>query len=367
MNRHRRALRLIAEARPAVLDDAPDRPVPSFPGRPDTGTADTQPARRTGRRLALAGLVSTVAAAVAGMAFVVAAPNRPDPPEGSPAPAGSAPTGEPASARTILLAAAAKTAANTVLATGDYWVTTVELHHDYDVGGYHVLGRSEVETWYALRPGADVTVVTRWLGAAPATDADKAAWRAAGSPTTWALTGPDGKQSAGRDLTAAPGARKVDTIPEVRSEIGGRPLTHAQIQALPTDPDRLKAYLIGLDEAAGYDGTWTPDQIARWHVEMLFTQSWTLLGQLPVPPAVRVATYRMLADLPGLTAEGSVRDGKGRAGAGIGYAYRNADGASVKTRLIIDPDSGSLLAREQASESWVLVDARFSTAPPPRS
>jgi hypothetical protein len=155
-------------------------------------------------------------------------------------------------------------------------------------------------------------------------------------------------------------------MPGVSFDIGGAPLTYAQIRALPTDPDELKAYLIKLD-AAGRDGTWTPDQIAKWRVEMLFTQSWTLLSQLPVSPAVRAATYRMLAGLPGLTVTEKVRDAKGRTGAGISYAYRNADGSSVETRLVIDPDSGSLLAREEKSGASLLLDAQFSDGKPPRS
>ena len=355
MNRHRRALQLIAEARPAVLDDAPDRPVPSFPD------PSPPPVRSARRRLVLAGLVPVVAVAVvAGAAVVVSASNPPST-------ARSAAPAQPITARGVLLAAAEKTTA-AAPATGNYWVTRVELDNLYDVGGYHILGRTEEETWYPLRSGRHVVSVTRWLGAAPATSADKAAWRAAGSPTSWTLTGAAGQQSGGRPLPAAPGVRKVAVEPGGSDfAIGGTPLTYAQIRALPTDPDKLEAYLIKLDDAAGRDGTWTPDQIAKWRVEMLFSEAWTLLSQLPVPPAVRAATYRMLADLPGLTVTGNVRDAKGRPGAGISYAYRNEDGSSVETRLVIDPDSGSLLANEQKSDASLLLDARFSDAAPPRS
>jgi hypothetical protein len=352
MNRHRHAMQLIAEARPAVLDDAPDRPVPSFPDRP----TPARPAPRIGRRLLLAGLVPTAAAAVAGVAVLVSATNPP---------AGPAPTASPQAptARGILLAAAGKT--TTAPPTGKYWVTRVELHHVYDVGGYHVLGRTEVETWHPLRPGGDVTSVSRSLGAVPATDADKAAWQAVGSPATW-------NRAGNRALSTAPGRRDVSVYPDGGFTIGGTPLTYAQIRALPTDPEKLKAYLIGLDMAAGHDGKWTAEELARWHVEMIFTESWELLTALPVSPAVRAATYRMLADQPGLTTDGTVRDGKGRAGAGISYAYRVADSATaeprlVGTRLIIDPDSGALLAHEQKPEAWLYLDARFSDATPPRS
>jgi len=355
MNRHRRALQLIAEARPAVLDDVPDRPAPMFPD-----PARPVRARRVDRRrLILAGLLPTVAVAlVAGVVVAGSAANTP---------AGSTEPTQPVTARGVLLAAAEKTATAAAPAAGAYWVTEAELDHVYDVGGYHVLGRTEEQTWYPLRPGGNVVSVTRWLGAAPATDADKAAWRAAGSPDQWTLIGPDGKQSRGRPLPAAPGARKVGVEPGGSSfELGGTPLTYAQIRALPTDPGQLAARLVELDDAAGHDGAWTPEQIATWRVEMLFSQSWTLLSQFPAPPAVRAAAYRMLAGLPGLTVTGNVRDAKGRTGAGIGYAYRNADGSSVETRLVIDPDTGSLLAYEQRSDASLLLDARFSDAAPPR-
>jgi hypothetical protein len=356
MNRHRHALQLIAQARPAVLNDAPARPAPSFPDP----SVPVGSAGRATRRLVLAGLVPTVVALVAGVVVRSGGPAQPV--------TAQPVTAQPVTARAILLAAAEKTAAANAPATGDYWVTEVELDHVYDVGDYHVLGRTEEETWYPLRSRGNAVSVTRWLGAAPATDADQAAWRAAGSPTRWTLTGAEGEQSGDRPLPAAPGAPEVTVRPgDSGFDIGGTPLTYAQIRALPTEPNKLKAYLIKLDDAAGQDGIWTPGQIAKWRVEMLFSQSWTLLGQLPVAPAVRAATYRMLAGLAGLTVTENVRDAKGRTGAGISYAYRNANGSSVETRLVIDPDSGSLLANEQKSDASLLLDARFSDAAPPRS
>ena len=363
MNRHHRAMQLIAEARTAVLDDAPDRPVPHFPD----ASAPARPARRASRRLVLAGLVPTVAVAVtAGVAVVVASSSHP--PAESPPVARPAGPAQPVTAQGILLAAAEKTAASAP-ATGGYWVKKDELDNIYDVGGYRVLGRVEVETWYSLRAGGDVVFVIRSLGAAPATDADKAAWRAAGSPTKWHLTGPEGKQSRGRNLSAEPGPRKVSVMPDGSFSIGGTQLTYAQLRALPTDPGKLKAHLIKLDDAAagGHRSTWTPEQIERWRVEMLFSQSWELLSQLPVSPAVRAATYRMLAGLSGLTVAENVRDAKGRTGVGISHTSHNADGSSVETQLIIDPDSGALLAQKQRSGTSLLLDARFSDATPPRS
>ena len=360
MNRHRHAMQLIADARPAALDDVPDRPVPSFP---DELTA-APPAPRVGRRLLVAGLVPAVAAALVGVAIVVSASHSP-----VQSPPASEPTAPALTAQGILLAAAEKTTTSAP-ATGDYWVTKIELRHHYDVGDYTVLGRSEVENWYPLKSGGGITYTSRWLGAGPDTDADKAAWRAAGSPKKWTLPAPPGdKQARRRELPAGPGARDVSFSADGTFAIGGVPRTYAQIQAMPGDPAKLKAYLIGLDEAAGHDGKWTRDELDRWHVEMLFTQSWALLTELPVSTEVRVATYRMLADLPGLTAEGSVRDAKGRTGAAISHTSQvSEDGKvrSVKTRLVLDPESGALLSQEQGRGTSVLLDAHFSNDAPPR-
>ena len=38
-----------------------------------------------------------------------------------------------------------------------------------------------------------------------------------------------------------------------------------------SDPGKLKAYLFALDEAAGRDGVWTPNQIAKWRAAPFLT------------------------------------------------------------------------------------------------
>jgi hypothetical protein len=63
------------------------------------------------------------------------------------------------------------------------------------------------------------------------------------------------------------------------------------------------------------------------------------------------------------------RDAKGRTGAAISHTSQvSEDGKvrSVKTRLVIDPESGALLSQEQGPGTSVLLDARFSDDAPPR-
>ncbi len=84
-----------------------------------------------------------------------------------------------------------------------------------------------------------------------------------------------------------------------------------------------------------------------------------LLVDPPVPPGVRAAAYRALADMPNVTSIGPTRDELGRAGIGIeiaegvGWIAVPGDGgrvtgpASELTRtLIIDPHTSRVLADE---------------------
>lgn len=67
--------------------------------------------------------------------------------------------------------------------------------------------------------------------------------------------------------------------------------------------------------------------------------------QVPVRPAVRAALLRYLADTPTLTATGTVTDRAGRDGLAVSL---ESDYSGLPTRytLIIDPDTGRLLASE---------------------
>ncbi|NUT35730.1 MAG: CU044_5270 family protein [Hamadaea sp.] len=355
MTRHRRAMQLIADARPAVLDGAPDRSTPDFPDPQFTGPRQVRPRRR----LVVAGLVPTGAAAVLAVALAVGTSGPaqvPPPSQQQPGPVAQ----QPLTARGILLAAAAQSA--TATSSGTYWVMTTEQHHRYDVGGYTVVGRAEVESWQDVRPQGGVTMVSRWLGAAPATDADRIAWEKAGSPTSWTLTGPTGKPE--RALTSTPGPRKIATIAGTGFEFVAKDFTYAELQALPTDPVALEAYLVKLDKEASGPGS---PQDAGWRVEMLFLQARVLLTQLPVSPATRAAAYRMLADQPGLTLTENVTDARGRTGVGVGHTFRNADGTDQTQRLVIDPQSGTLLAVEDRGGSILLLGERFTDTAPPTS
>lgn len=67
--------------------------------------------------------------------------------------------------------------------------------------------------------------------------------------------------------------------------------------------------------------------------------------QMPLPPAVRAAVLRYLADTPGITLAGRVTDRAGRAGIAVAL---DSDYSGLPTRytLILDPGDGRLLGSE---------------------
>jgi hypothetical protein len=136
----------------------------------------------------------------------------------------------------------------------------------------------------------------------------------------------------------------------------GRELTFGQLQRLPEDPAALRAWVVDavrddLDMPVSAD-------ILDFNVADVLAN---LLVDVPVPPGVRAAAYRALADMPNVTSIGPARDEFGRAGVGIEIGTPGDEvgiylvGASGPVRteeltrtLIIDPDTSHVLAREMS-------------------
>ena len=212
MNKIEDPLRVVADLRPARLDQLAedaygrnrrgdlDAASAESRGRPRSalglGSVPAGPGRR--RKLFTAGLAVLAAGATAA-ALVFAVPReaprkRADAtPSADATPHASAPTtvhpprGEPATAREVLLTAAAHVLASRT--TGAYWRVQVvsgtiwpggTRAHPYDISvatGY--------DQWNPKSPGQKEVDIARPLGTRPATAADAAAWRAAGSPASW--------------------------------------------------------------------------------------------------------------------------------------------------------------------------------------
>ena len=358
MSRSRNMVRLLTEARPGRLDPEPG-PInltaitaspPEAPGRRSTARS----ARR--RRLLTVGLVPTVAAGALAVAAVVAQPAVPTPAPGQTA-AQQPPTArQPGTVREMLLAAAEQVGRSPAT-SGRYWVRKVEDGEVRQVGParapYNIVVRVGLESWLATDPSDKSVGYFRYLGAAPVTAADEAAWRRAGSPARWTQPGAKGlppvviEAAAGPATAMAgrpmpPGSKEFGGASGAdRFLLGGSSVTVAELSALPTDPAALRAHLLTRRTETGSRESTT---------QYLFWTANSLVLDLPVTPRLRATAYRMIADLDGVTTLGTVTDRAGRTGVAVALNRRADGGNLVQTRLIVDLRTGQALAEE----SWDL-------------
>ncbi|GAB2593992.1 hypothetical protein Aab01nite_82460 [Paractinoplanes abujensis] len=299
-----------------VLDDVlKNRRVATVRSRPAT------------RRLVLTGLAPAAAAAVAGVLVLGQS--------GPPAPSPTGPDGAaPKTARDLLLVAAERSAAAD---DGRYWLVVREHGELRQLGPakrpYHMLLRLQDEQWQATRAADTSQVFFQRLAATPVTAADRAAWQADGSPTRWTDGGVAVEGAAGPRTR-----RDIDHPNRSRTyPLGGTSLTAAQLEALPTDPAALRRWLLKLFKDVG---------MAEQTDYALFWSGRHLAFDLPVPPGVRAAAYRMLADVKGVTLLGPATDRRGRPGLAVACTRTGDNGKAGQTSLIIDPRTGQALAEE---------------------
>ncbi|MFD0884696.1 hypothetical protein ACFQ08_09055, partial [Streptosporangium algeriense] len=100
----------------------------------------------------------------------------------------------------------------------------------------------------------------------------------------------------------------------------------ARLAELPTDPGRLLAHVRGDRHwAAKPEGeTGEPPDARAFRVLSVY-----LNQEVPVPPRLRGAIFRALAEIPGVRVDSGVRDAVGRAGIGIAYE-RGAPGVGTQ-------------------------------------
>ncbi|WP_020519335.1 CU044_5270 family protein [Catelliglobosispora koreensis] len=301
-------------------------------------------------------------------------------------PSSKARTWDSTNAPQLLLVAAEQAQQQQAPGARTYWVSTVELGSLFPVGPndnrYAIMTRRTQSSWKPLVPGKDYVLVSRWAGAEPASDKDKAAWRAAGSPASW----PAGDCDPSRVYTAAPGGPEtgvrisLDSPPSASGPNGsvqvrpssrppyfplftvvGENLTAEQIRALPSDPDALRAWLLGIIEKQNLPRG-NPVETG----ESLFDAVLTLVLGTPVTPAVRAAAFRVLAGVPGIRSLGTVTDAKGRSGVAVSVdrndtveEQRADSGGPMEVSLLFDPDTGAVLGRQDRAlrpadyMSWV--------------
>ncbi|MGI5170910.1 CU044_5270 family protein [Spirillospora sp. CA-253888] len=276
-----------------------------------------RPARRTWRRPALWGGFGLAATAAAVTGAVVLSsgttPRAPDPDGG--------PAAQPMSARTVLLAAAER--AEAAPAGGKYWhVLRVQSRTFYNAReDYRVFGQQLIGQW--SRPDGRSWTGYRGLGAVPVSAEDAPAFRRAGSPDPNPIS---------PTLTRGTGTKTF--------LVCDREMTFKQVQALPTDPGKLGSALkraIPRDHPTAGD---TADEVVKNCVT-------GLLSSVPAPPKVRAAAYRMLADMPGVTAMGAVTDERGRKGFGLRVRVMKG----ITDTVIIDQASSLVLSTSRTAPS----------------
>lgn len=352
-----------------------DEVAPSTPALAEPRHHRTQPLRMR-RRILIPAMAAGVALALGvgvGVKVLWAGSSGPDVDSALEGDAGPPP---PPQLRNNLLTAADR-ALQDSRSDGRYWVGKIESGQLIQVGSrdnrYAIMGRNDYTTWYSTRRTDPTRHYQQWTGAAPASDADRAAWQRAGAPSSWPIDPPPNcpprPDDDPRRHTAGSGpAHVVVTKPGVSTfEIAGRNLTAAEVRKLPTDPARLKDWAVKAIR---------DDVEIRTHAELneaLFHAMLNLLYQAPSTPPVRAAAYRLLADLPGLRDRGAVTDPLGRAGIAFTFNVneeqpdvRRADSSGPhEIRLIFDPGSGQPLAwetrvlRPADYLSWVPIGAVF--------
>jgi hypothetical protein len=162
-----------------------------------------------------------------------------------------------AAGKQILLTAARTVAQAAAPATGRYYVTPAEAGNFLRVGSpgdrYVILALIDTQQWSSNSKGSS-PLYSQALHVQLASAADLAAWRRAGSPTTWdvqqdtgAAVNPSGFTDAYlRPLTAGPGPLTGGSVEYGAPpfSMGAKLLSASQLRALPANPAKLKALLM---------------------------------------------------------------------------------------------------------------------------
>jgi hypothetical protein len=323
----------LASARPADLEARPD----SDRRYRDIERALSQSVGAPRRRRPVKPLVIGLVAAGAAVAVTVAITGQS--PDGRPAPKKS--TGDGRIAGQPILLAADKAAAQPL---GKYWTSDTVWGQSYIVsaktGNYVITGAAwETFEWTAVKTGGGNLFYGRDLPARPQTAADKAAWRKAGSPSSFRVWSSDHYQT----YTARVGRWEADhpqAKPGGRFDFSGTArssspsVTFGQLEKLAEDPAQLRRNYLDHRE--------TPSQL-------LLSISDDLM-EAPVPPRLRAEIMRMLPTLPGVYSVGTVTDPLGRRGIAFAADWPNSGrlyhGYGSRTEVVFSEDGAFLGTRD---------------------
>jgi hypothetical protein len=196
-------------------------------------------------------------------------------------------------------------------------------------GGSLALGADDyfyakTATWFRYRnPAVTVRAVSeQWV-----------ARNGAGRETTQVVS-VTGRVTDGPGSPTRSGTQALDPSPRPFDLPGtGLSLSYRQLRALPGDPARLHRVVSRIAARSGYLGG-----LPRQGRDIIVFDVLRDLAELPTPPRVRAALYRVLSAAPGLRLVGRAVDALGRPGVAVGLTV---DG--IRLQLIISPSSGQLL------------------------
>jgi hypothetical protein len=282
-------------------------------------------------------------------------------------------TAQPATARQVLLTAAANVLS--APATGRYWrvreVAGLTFPGGTTAHPYDISLDTTLDQWNPRSAGQKYWLINQELGTVPATAADAAAWRAAGSPTTWRsgrvggmIMGPPWTRPLYTSAAALPPsanwAVSDGTVGFVEGDEAG--LKAEQFRQMPTSARGVAAVLRHYYTATGcseHPASCSPEG------QFIWTEALALL-QDPVSARVRSATLKVMASLPGVRLLGPVTDPLGRRG----YALATSSLVPGDTAyyhpvhtVVIDPSTGSLLATEDIAPMPRNVQCRTLALP----
>ena len=265
----------------------------------------------------LTGGVAAIAAIAAAVAVVVQAPaSRPHTPSSAAGPSSVTTT----SARAFLLASA-RHAADSPVGSGTYWYTKERDFGPTTAGSKEPKNApTKPATRKKIAPPEKTAFGARlayseeiWMGQdrartitnedvaiSFASPADEAAWKAAGAPSLFTAYG-----FSDRPVTS-------DYHMSFHWGVGSAQLSWADLRRL-TSASALDAALRRMwnrepDKAGQFGSTSYSQYIFQWAGQLLTG---------PVQPAIRAATYQLLAAQPGLVTVGTVTDPEGRSGAAV--------------------------------------------------
>jgi hypothetical protein len=127
--------------------------------------------------------------------------------------------------------------------------------------------------------------------------------------------------------------------------VGSEAVSYAQARALPTDTAALERSLRAQARTPGTNGI---------SALRLFERIASLLAGAPLDPEQRAALYRVTAHLPGVRVAADTLV----PGAGAVSADASLDGSHYTATMVVDPDTGRLLATRTLISGRIAVDHR---------